>query len=117
MAGRIEARLTELKIELPQPGIPLANYVPFVQSGDLLFIAGQVCQWNGERRFIGKLGREVTLAQGQEAARLCGLTILALAKSPLRADLDPLLPSAPLRGSVNSPPHFTPPPQVRHPPP
>src|SRR5260221_3920674 len=73
MTRRIEARLTELKIELPQTGIPLANYVNFVQSGDLLFVAGQVCQWNGERRFIGKLGREVSLEQGQQAARLCGL--------------------------------------------
>jgi enamine deaminase RidA (YjgF/YER057c/UK114 family) len=84
MAGRIEARLTELKIELPQPGTPLANYVPFVRSGDLLFIAGQVCQWNGERRFIGKLGREVSLEQGQQAARLCGLNILAVAKRARR---------------------------------
>ena len=56
MAGRIEARLAGLKIELPQAGAPLANYVPAVRAGDLLFVAGQICQWQGERRFIGKLG-------------------------------------------------------------
>ena len=112
MAGRIEARLTELKIELPQPGAPLANYVPFVRTGDLLFIAGQVCQWNGERRFIGKLGREVTLEQGQQAARLCALNILAVAKSALGGDLDRIVRCVRLGGFVNSLDDFTQQPQV-----
>ncbi len=111
MAGRIEARLAELKIELPQPGTPLANYVPFVRSGDLLFVSGQVCQWNGERRFIGKLGREISLEQGQEAARLCGLNILAVAKSAL-GDLDRILRCVRLGGFVNCVDDFTQQPQV-----
>jgi enamine deaminase RidA (YjgF/YER057c/UK114 family) len=112
MAGRIEARLSELKIELPQPGAPLANYVPFVRSGDLLFIAGQVCQWNGERRFIGKLGREITLEQGQQAARLCALNILAVVKSAFGGDLDRILRCVRLGGFVNSVDDFTQQPQV-----
>jgi len=112
MAGRIEARLTELKVELPQPGTPLANYVPFVRSGDLLFIAGQVCQWNGERRFVGKLGREISLEQGQQAARLCALNILAVAKSALAGDLDRILRCVRLGGFVNSTDDFTEQPQV-----
>ena len=69
MSGKIEARLKELGIELPQPTAPLANYVPFTVSGSLVFIAGQISQWNGERRFVGKLGREFTIEQGQEAAQ------------------------------------------------
>ena len=112
MAGRIEARLKELRIELPQPTTPLANYVPFVRSGDLLFISGQICQWNGERRFLGKLGREVTLEQGQEAARLCGLNILAVARGALGGDLDRILRCIRLGGFVSCVDEFTQQPQV-----
>jgi enamine deaminase RidA (YjgF/YER057c/UK114 family) len=112
MAGRIEARLRELKIELPQPASPVANYVPAVRSGDLLVIAGQICQWNGERRFIGKLGREISLAQGQEAARLCALNILAVAKNALDGDLDRILRCVRLGAFVQSTDDFTQQPQV-----
>jgi len=112
MAGRIEARLTELKIELPQPGTPVANYVPFVRSGDLLFIAGQICQWNGERRFIGKLGGEITLEQGQQAARLCALNIFAVVKNALSGDLDRILRCIRLGAFVNSVEDFAQQPQV-----
>jgi enamine deaminase RidA (YjgF/YER057c/UK114 family) len=112
MTGRIEARLAELKIELPQATTPLANYVPSVRSGDLLFVSGQICQWNGERRFIGKLGREISLEQGQEAARLCALNILAVAKSALDGDLDRIIRCVRLGGFVNSVDDFTQQPQV-----
>ncbi len=112
MTGRIEARLAELKIELPQATTPLANYVPSVRAGDLLFVSGQICQWNGERRFIGKLGREISLEQGQEAARLCALNILAVAKSALDGDLDRILRCVRLGGFVNSVDDFTQQPQV-----
>ncbi len=112
MAGRIEGRLKELKIELPQASAPVANYVPFVRTGDLLFIAGQICQWQGERRFIGKLGQEIKLEQGQEAARLCALNILAQVKSALDGDLDRVLRCVRLGGFVNSVPDFVQQPQV-----
>ncbi len=102
MAGRIDARLAELKIVLPQVSAPAANYVPFVRSGDLLFIAGQICQWQGERRFIGKLGREITVEQGREAARLCGLNILAVVRSALKGDLDRVVRCVRLGGFVQS---------------
>lgn len=112
MPGRIEARLRELGIALPQASAPAANYVPFVRTGDLLFIAGQVCMWNGERRFVGKLGREITLEQGQEAARLCGLNILAHLRNALAGDLDRVVRCVRLGGFVNSTADFTDQPQV-----
>src|SRR5215472_1543601 len=112
MAGRIEARLRELGIELPQAAAPVANYVPAVRSGDTLTIAGQICQWNGERRFIGKLGREFGIKEGQEAARLCALNILAQVKKALDGDLDRILRCVRLGGFVNAVPDFTEQPQV-----
>ena len=112
MAGHIEARLTELRIELPQAAAPVANYVPAVRSGDLLFIAGQICQWNGERRFIGKLGREISTEQGQEAARLCALNILAQARNALGGDLDRILRCVRVGAFVSCTEDFTQQPQV-----
>jgi len=112
MAGRIEARLRELKLELPQSAPPVANYVPAVRSGDLLFIAGQICQWQGERRFIGKLGREISLEQGQQAARLCALNILAQARAALDGDLDRILRCVRLGAFVNCTEDYAQQPQV-----
>ena len=65
MAGRIEARLKELGIELPQASAPAANYVPFARSGNLLFMAGQICIWNGEIKHRGKLGRDLRKLEGE----------------------------------------------------
>jgi enamine deaminase RidA (YjgF/YER057c/UK114 family) len=112
MAGKIEERLAELKIALPQAAAPLANYVPAVRSGDLLFISGQICQWNGERRFMGKLGGDISLEQGQEAARLCALNILAQAKGALGGDLDRILRCVRLGAFVNCTADFAQQPQV-----
>ena len=112
MVGKIDGRLAELKIALPQAAAPLANYVPTVRSGDLLFVSGQVCQWNGERRFLGKLGGEISLEHGQEAARLCGLNILAQAKAALGGDLDRILRCVRLGAFVNCTPDFAQQPQV-----
>src|SRR5437763_787020 len=78
MSGKIEARLKELGIELPQPTAPLANYLPFTIAGNLVFIAGQISQWNGERRFVVKLGAGISMGDGQQAARLCATNIIAL---------------------------------------
>ncbi len=111
MAGRIEARLKELKLELPKAAAPVANYVPAVRSGDLLFIAGQICQWQGERRFIGKLGREISLEQGREAAQLCGLNLLAQAKAAL-GDLDRILRCVRLGAFINCTEDYKEQPQV-----
>lgn len=112
MAGRIEARLRELGIEMPDAGEAAGNYLPFVRTGDLLFVAGVLPVWNGERRFVGKLGREITLEQGQAAARLCGLNALAHLRNALRGDLDRIVRCVRIGGFVNSTPDFASQPQV-----
>ena len=112
MPGRIDHRLAELKIELPNAAAPMANYVPAVRSGNLLFVSGQICQWNGERRFVGKLGAEISVDQGKQAARLCALNLLAQAKRFLDGDLDRVVRVVRLGGFVNAVPGFTEQPQV-----
>ena len=103
---RIEERLRELAIELPQPSSPGANYVPFVRTGDLVFLTGQLSQWNGERRFIGKLGREFGVVEGQQAARLCALNLIAHLKAALGGDLERVSRCVRVGGFVNSVPDF-----------
>ncbi len=112
MAGRIEARLAELNIALPQAAKPAANYVPYVVSGPLVFVAGQVTLWNGEIRFVGKLGRDFTVEEGQQAARLCGLNLIAQARAACEGDLDRVVRCVKLTGFVNSMSDFTDQPKV-----
>ena len=112
MPSKIDARLNELKIELPKPAAPAANYVPYVVAGKTLYVAGQVTFWNGELKFIGKVGREFSVAQGQEAARLCGLNIIAQARAACGGDLDRIKRCCKLGGFVNCPPDFTDHPKV-----
>jgi enamine deaminase RidA (YjgF/YER057c/UK114 family) len=106
MVTRIDERLRTLTIELPQPSKPGANYVPFVRTGNLVFLTGQLSQWNGERRFIGKLGREFGIAEGQQAARLCGLNLIAQLREALDGDLDRVVRCVRVAGFVNSEPTF-----------
>lgn len=106
MPSRIDDRLRELGIELPQPSKPGANYVPTVRTGDLIFITGQLSQWNGERRFIGKLGREFGVEEGQQAARLCALNLVAHLRAALDGDLDRVVRCVRVAGYVNSVPDF-----------
>jgi enamine deaminase RidA (YjgF/YER057c/UK114 family) len=112
MSGRIEARLKELGIELPLPAVPVANYVPYTISGNLVFISGQLCQWNGELRHIGKLGAGIAIADGQAAARLCALNILAHLRTACGGDLDRVRRCVRLGGFVNCTPEFTGMPQI-----
>ncbi len=112
MGGKIAARLGELGIELPQPQAPWANYVPYTISGNLVFISGQICQWNGERRFVGKLGAGIGIAEGQAAARLCALNILSHLRVACGGDLDRVRRCVRLGGFVNCTPEFTDMPRV-----
>ena len=104
--GRVEERLRTLSIELPQPSKPGANYVPWARSGLLVFLTGQLSQWNGERRFIGKLGREFGVEEGQAAARLCALNLIAHARDAADGDLDRISRIVRVAGFVNSMPDF-----------
>ena len=107
MPGKIDQRLAELKIELPNAAAPMANYVPAVRTGNLLFVSGQICQWNGENRFRGKCGHEFGYEQGRLAARLCGLNLIAHLRHALYGDLDRVVRCVKLVGYVNSTPDFT----------
>lgn len=106
MPSHVEARLVALQIELPQPSAPGANYVPYLRSGDLLFLTGQLSQWNGERRYIGKLGNQLSIEDGQQAARLCALNLIAHARVALDGDLDRVVRCVRLAGYINSEPTF-----------
>lgn len=105
--SRIDERLRELAIDLPDASTPGANYLPSVRSGNLLYLTGQLSQWNGERRFIGKLGREFDIAAGQQAARLCALNLIAHLRQALDGDLDRVVRCVRIAGYVNSVPDFT----------
>jgi len=111
MAGQVEAKLEQLGLELPEAPAPAANYVPYVVTGKLVFVAGQVSR--GPKGFItGKLGRELTVAQGQEAARVCALNILAQVKAACGGDLDRAVRCVKVGGFVNSVDSFQEQPQV-----
>ena len=91
MPGKIETRLAELEIELPVPQeTRVAKILPSMIIGQLLYVSGMVPQWNGDLRFIGKVGREFTLEEGQASARLSTLNVLAQAHAALDGDLDEL---------------------------
>ena len=112
MAGAIDARLEELGIELPEPAAPVANYVAYVVTGNLIFVSGQVPIAGGEFKYVGKVGGELSVEDGQAAARLCGINIIAQVKQALGGDLDRVTRVVKLGGFVNSTPDFTQQPQV-----
>ena len=112
MSGRIDARLNELGLELPQATAPIANYVPYTVSGKLVVVSGQVSVRNGKPEFVGKLGAGMSIAEGQEAAKLCALNILAHVKTACGGDLDKVKGVLRLGGFVNCTPDFTEMPQV-----
>lgn len=109
--GKIEQRLQKLGIELPKPNAPVANYVPFVRSGPLLFISGQIS--NGPKGVVkGKLGSTLTLDEGIEAARLCAVNLIAQMNAALDGDLDRVARVLKLGGFVNCVPEFEDQPKV-----
>lgn len=107
-----DARLAALKIELPNPAAPAANYVPTVIAGNLLFVAGQITIFNGELRHLGKLGAGIDVETGKQAARLCGLNIISQARNALGGSLDRVKRCVKLGGFVNCTPDFIDHPQV-----
>ena len=106
MAGTIEQKLASLGINLHAAPAPVANYVGFVRTGNLLFISGQLCSdSSGKLIAKGKLGAGVSIEQGQAAARGCGINLLAQVKAAL-GDLDKVVRVVRLGGFINSAPDF-----------
>ena len=112
MTGTINARLTECGITLPEAAAPAANYVPYVITGNMLFVSGQITMLNGELQFLGRLGESMKVDEGYQAARLCGLNLIAQVKAACAGDLDRVKRVVKLGGFVNCTPDFTDHPKV-----
>ena len=112
MTGTVETRLKSLGIEILQAPVPVANYVPFTVSGNLVFVSGQGTLVDGELQYIGKLGRDFTVEDGYRAARLCAVNVLAQLRAACDGDLDRVTRVLRVGGFVNSMPDFTAQPKV-----
>jgi enamine deaminase RidA (YjgF/YER057c/UK114 family) len=102
MAGTVEKKLADLGIVLPQAAAPVANYVPFVRTGNFMVVSGQLClDAEGQLVAKGQLGGSVSVEDGQKAARACAVNILAQLKAGL-GDLDKIVRVVRLGGFINS---------------
>jgi enamine deaminase RidA (YjgF/YER057c/UK114 family) len=111
MTGRIESRLKELGITLPAPPAPVASYVPYVQSGNRIVFSGQIPMTAEGLKFVGVVGGDLTVEEGQAAARLCAINLLAQVKAAA-GDLDRVSRCVRLGVFVNAAPGFTQHPEV-----
>ncbi len=107
----IEARLAELGVTLPEGAAPAANYVPFVQVGDIVYVSGQISM-NADGLILGKLGDTMETADGAAAAKTCAIGLLAQVKAACGGDLDRLVRVVKLTGFVNSTSDYTEQPKV-----
>jgi enamine deaminase RidA (YjgF/YER057c/UK114 family) len=105
MLRTIEQRLVELGLELPAPAQPVANFVPWVHTGRLLYVSGQIPVWNGQLRYVGKVGRDISVDDARAAARLCALNVLAQVRSYL-GGFDRVVRVCQLQVFVNATPDF-----------
>lgn len=112
MAGRIDAKLKELGIELPTPPAPVASYVPYVRSGNLVFVSGQVTLGPKGLEYVGTVGKEISTDEAKKAARLCAVNLIAQVKAALGGDLDKVKRVVKLTGFVNAVPGYTDHPEV-----
>ena len=101
-----DERLTTLGIVLPEVPVPQAHFIPYRREGRLVFLAGQICIWNGDIRYIGRVGADFTLAEGQAAARICGLNLIAALKVACDGSLDKVAACMRVGGFVNCTPEF-----------
>jgi enamine deaminase RidA (YjgF/YER057c/UK114 family) len=107
----IESRLSELGVTLPVAPTPAANYVPFVVSGKMVYISGQISQ-TGDGLIKGRLGADMDIAQGAAAAKSCAISLLAQLRSACGGDFGRVVRAVKLTGFVNSTPEFTDQPKV-----
>ncbi len=98
----IDARLKELGITLPTPPKPVAAYVPFTISGNLVFVSGQVPFQDGALKYVGKLGADFSIEMGQAAAQLCAINILSVLRMACDGDLDKVVRCLKLNVFVNA---------------
>lgn len=110
--SKFESKLNSLGITLPTPAAPVANYVGFVKSGNQVFISGQLPLENGELKFKGKVGSEVSVEDAAKAAKICAVNILAQLKSACEGDLDRVVRCVKLGIFVNGDANFTDHPKV-----
>lgn len=111
MTSSVETALAGLGLALPEAIAPVANYVPTVRTGNLLFVSGQISKTTAGAAVLGKLGVDVDVTGGQKAAELCALNILSQVKAAI-GDLDKIVRVVRLNAFVNSAPEFTDQPQV-----
>ena len=109
---RIENRLKELNIALPAPPAPVASYVPFVVSGNTAYISGQVTLAPDGLKYVGTVGKELSLDDGKAAARLCAINVIAQAKAACGGDLDRVKRIVKVTVFVNAIPGFAQHPEV-----
>ena len=105
--GKISAKLSELGLMLPIPAKPVANYVPWVISGSLVFVAGQLPLEGGKPKFVGQVGAALSMEDGAAAARLCAMNLLAQLNDACSGDLERITRIVKLLGFVNCGPDFT----------
>ena len=111
MSGKIEGRLAKMNIKLPEPPAPVASYVPYVVSGNLVFISGQVTMADGGLQYVGTVGKELSLEDGKAAARLCAINVLAQLRAAA-GNLDRVKRCVKLGVFVNAIPGYTQHPEV-----
>jgi len=102
MAGRVDQRLSALRLSLPAPPAPVANYLPFSREGQLVQIAGVAPVHDGAYAVVGKLGGDVSLKDGKKAAQLCALNLMSVIKQACGGDLDRVRRFLMVRGFVNA---------------
>ncbi len=112
MTGKVESRLKDLGIQLPTPPAPVASYVPFVVSGNLVFISGQVTVTADGLKYVGTVGKELTLEDGKAAARLCAVNVIAQVKAAAGGDLDRVKRIVKVTVFVNAVPGFAQHPEI-----
>ena len=112
MPDKISRRLIENNIKLPEVSAPAGSYLPYTQGDSFIFISGQIAFWNGELLHKGKLGRDLTIDEGQDSSRYCGLNLLAHLQNACSGNLDKVEKVIKLNGFVNCTDDFTDQPKV-----
>ena len=108
----IDARLNTLGISLSTPPAPVAAYVPFTRSGNLVYISGQVPLSDGALKYVGKIGVDFSVEMGQAAAQLCALNVLSVLKVACEGDLDRVVQCLRVTVFVNATPDYDKQPEV-----